>query len=156
MSTTNIRGRNILGDNYSDDEIIKLLDIYNKLNKDIIKDSSDSECELDVIINKYKMKSKKIEEYEFLSELGNSFINNNITDKSQIKNFIKNNKEIIYSYDTKDKINRFISTCKRIYLISQYLPIDNIVNSKSQTNIRDMKNIEFDNLLKLLEINNKN
>lgn len=146
--------KSIIGDNYSNDEIIKLLDIYNKLNKNIIKDSSDSECELDIIINKYNMKSKKIEEYKFLSELGNSFIDNNINDKSQIKNFIKNNKEIIYSYDTKDKINRFISTCKRVHILSHIIPIDNIVKNKCQTNIRDITNIQFDNLIKLLE--NKN
>ena len=51
--------KNIIGNNYSDDEIIKLLDIYNKLNKDIKRDSSDSECELDIIVNKFNMKSKK-------------------------------------------------------------------------------------------------
>lgn len=147
--------KNIIGNNYSDDEIIKLLDIYNKLNKDIKRDSSDSECELDIIVNKFNMKSKKKEEYKFLSELGNSFINNNINDKSQIKKFIKNNKEIIYSYDTKDKINRFISTCKRIYLLSKIIEINNIINGKCLTNIRDMSNKDFDNLIQLLERNNK-
>lgn len=146
--------RDILGAKYSDDKIIKLIDIYNKLKNDIVKESSDSECELDTIVNKYNMKTKKIEEYKFLVELGNSFINNNINDKSQIKNFIKNNKEIIYSYDSKDKINRFISTCKRLYCLNQKIDICNIVKSKSMTTIRDMSNQDFDSLLTLLE--NKN
>lgn len=146
--------RGILGTKYSDDEIIKLIDIYNKLKNDIVKESSDSECELDTIVNKYNMKTKKIEEYKFLVELGNSFINNNINDKSQIKNFIKNNKEIIYSYDSKDKINRFISTCKRLYYLNQKIEIYNIVKSKCMTAIRDMNNNDFDNLLKLLDVKN--
>lgn len=146
--------KKIIGDNYSDNEIIKLLDIYNKLIKEDKSNSSDSECDLDVIVNKYK--NIKIQEYEMLTEFGNSFINNNINDKSQIKNFIKNNKHIIYSYDSKDKINRFISTCKRLYKLSQIIEINNIIKSKCQTNIRDMNNIEFDNLLKLIENKDKN
>lgn len=146
--------KEIIGDKYDDNEIIKLLDIYNKLIKNNnISNSEDSECELDIIVNKYK--SVKIQEYEMLSEFGNSFITNNINDKSQIKNFIKNNKYIIYSYDSKDKINRFISTCKRIYRLSQIIEINNIAKSKCQTNIRDITNIEFENLLKLIDNNNK-
>lgn len=145
--------RGILDTKYSDDEIIKLIDIYNKIKNDIVKDSSGSECELDTIVNKYNMKTKKIEEYKFLVELGNSFINNNINDKSQIKNFIKNNKEIIYSYDSKDKINRFISTCKRLYYLNQKVDVYNIVKSKCTTAIRDMNNQDFNNLLLLLDKN---
>lgn len=81
--------KEIIGDKYDDNEIIKLLDIYNKLIKNNnISNSEDSECELYIIVNKYK--SVKIQEYEMLSEFGNSFITNNINDKSQIKNFIKN------------------------------------------------------------------
>jgi uncharacterized protein YdcH (DUF465 family) len=144
--------RNVLGDDYKDNEIIKLLDIYNKLtkiNKENKNNLSDTECELDMIVNEYK--DVKLQEYEMLIKFGKSFINNNITDKSQIKNFIKNNKHIIYSYDSKDKINRFISTCKRLYYISQYIEIENIVKSKSMTQIRDINNKDFDNLLKLLD-----
>lgn len=54
------------------------------------------------------MKFKIKEEYKFLSEIGNSFINNNIN----------------------DKINRFISTCKKIYLLSKIIKINNIINGK--------------------------
>lgn len=86
-----------------------------------------------------------------LSKLGKQFIMKDITDKSQIQDIIKNYKKVIYCYDSKDKINRFISTCKRLYKLSEKVKIDNIMKSKCQTKIRDMTNIDFDNLLKLLD-----
>lgn len=149
--------KSIIGDLYDDKYIIKILDIFNKLVKD--NTSSDSETELLNILN--KIKTKKNEEFQSLSELGLYFINNSINNKKQIqKEELIILKETIKSYDlgngNKDeKINKFISTSKRIYYLSQKISINNIVKSKCQTNIRDMTNIEFDILLKLLENNNK-
>lgn len=60
------------------------------------------------------------------------------------------------NYGKKDeKINRFINQCKRYYILSQKIKnTDNIIKSKLKTNIRDISNKDFDNLLLLLD--NKN
>lgn len=136
----------------SDKEIITLLDVYNKLTKEYSSGNS-SDDEISNIFN--KIESNKLNDYILLSELGKEFIKNDITDKSQIQDIIKNYKKVIYCYDSKDKINRFISTCKRLYALSQKIKVDNIMKSKCQTRIRDMTNTEFDNLLKLIENKNK-
>lgn len=141
--------KSIIGNKYSNNEIIKLLDIYNKLCKEYI--SSGSDDEFSVIGN--KLENNKVNEYNILCELGNKFISKNITDKSQIKDFIKNNKKLLKHYDAnkENKQNRFISTCKRLYLLSQKVNVNNIVKSNCITSIRDISNNDFDILLKLLE-----
>lgn len=141
--------KSIIGNKYSNNEIIKLLDIYNKLCKEYI--SSGSDDEFSVIGN--KLENNKVNEYNILCELGNKFIDKNITDKSQIKDFIKNNKKLLKHYDAnkENKQNRFISTCKRLYLLSQKINVNNIVKSNCITSIRDISNNDFDILLKLLE-----
>lgn len=75
--------------------------------------------------------------------------------KSQIQDIIKNYKKELKHYDAnkESKQNRFISTCKRLYLISEKVNINNIVKSNCMTSIRDINNKDFDNLIKLL--NNK-
>lgn len=144
-----IWAKSIIGNNIiSDKEIITLLDVYNKLTKKYSSGCS-SDDEISNIFN--KIESNKLNDYILLSELGKQFIKNDITDKSQIQDIIKNYKKVIYCYDSKDKINRFISTCKRLYALSQKIKVDNIMKSKCQTRIRDMTNTEFDNLLKLIE-----
>lgn len=148
--------KNIIGDSYDDKKIIKLLDIYNKLCKTYKSDSS-SDDELDLIAN--EMETVEQQRFYIMCKLGSNFINNNISDKSQISDFIKRNKKILHYYDVgKDdnKVNRFISTCKRLHLLSENINVNNIIKSKCLTNIRDMNNIEFDNILKLLENKNKN
>jgi hypothetical protein len=145
--------RSVIGNDYPDDKIIKLLDILNKL----VKDNSSSDSETGLLNILHKIKIKKNEEYQSLSELGLYFINNNINNKNQIsKEELVVFNETIKSYDLgngnkNDKMNRFISTSKRIYKLSQKINIDNIIKSKCQTNIRDMTNTDFDNLLKLLD-----
>lgn len=46
-----------------------------------------------------------------------------------------------------EKINRFISTCKRIHKLTQKSTIENIVKGHTRTSIRD-SNDEIDNLIK--------
>jgi hypothetical protein len=145
--------KNVLGDKYTDNEIIKLLDVFNKLNKNYTSIKSDSEDEIYNIFN--EMENNEIQRYTSLFKLGNNFIKNDISDKSQISEIIKNYKKIIYSYDSKDKINRFISTSKRMYRLSILITTENIIKSKCMTPIRDMSNEGFDNLLILLENTNK-
>lgn len=155
--------RGILLNKIDDDKLIKILDILNKLvDNKTLSSSSSSETENE---NEYfnifnKNKKAKFLEFESYSELGKKFIDNNINNKKDLSNdnliFIK---EIIKTSDIKygskdEKINRFISTCKRIYKLSQKIEINNIMKSKCKTNIRDMTNIEFDSLLQLIE--NKN
>lgn len=146
--------KTIIDGNYNDCQIIKLLDILNKLNKEYLSDDSSSD-ELDIIVN--KMEKNKNNDFELMANLGKVFLNKNITDKSQISDFIERNKKILHYYDVgKDdnKVNRFISTCKRLNLLSNNIKIKNIVKSKCITSIRDMANKDFNNLMLLL--NNKN
>jgi hypothetical protein len=145
--------KSIIGNDIEDTKIIKLLDILNKLNKSYTSTKSDSEGEISDIFN--EMENIEVQRYNMLFKLGNSFIKKDISDKSQIPDIIKNYKKIIYSYDSKDKINRFISTSKRMYKISILINTENIIKSKCMTSIRDMSNNSFDNLLKLLENMNK-
>lgn len=145
--------RGILGNEINDSQIIKLLDILNKLNKSYTE-KSDSEGEISDIFN--EMENIEVQRYNMLFKLGNSFIKKDISDKSQIPDIIKDYKKIIYSYDSKDKINRFISTSKRMYKISILINTENIIKSKCMTSIRDISNDSFDNLLILLENYNKN
>jgi hypothetical protein len=158
--------KDVLGDKYSSDNIIRLLDIYNKLNNDEKLSSSDSENEVQ---NKYynilnKNKKGKILEFESYIELGKDFIDNDINSRKNLTNdnliFIK---EIMKTSDLKfgskdEKINRFINQCKRYYILSQKIKnIDNIIKSKLKTDIRDISNKDFDSLLILLDNNiNKN
>lgn len=141
--------KSIVGDTYDDKKIVYLLDILNKLNKNYNTTKSDSENEISDIFN--EMEDIEIKRYNALFKLGKSFINNNITDKSQIPEIINDYKKIIYSYDSKDKINRFISTSKRMYKLSNLISTEKIIKSKCMTSIRDMNNQDFDNLLKLLD-----
>lgn len=60
-----------------DTKIIKYLDILNKLKKKYPEENSDDE--LSNIFK--KIKKNKYNDFELLSELGNYFINNNISDK---------------------------------------------------------------------------
>jgi ElaB/YqjD/DUF883 family membrane-anchored ribosome-binding protein len=146
--------KEVLKNDIDDNKIINLLDILNKLHKSYISIKSDSEGEISDIFN--DMENIEVQRYNTLFRLGNSFIKNDISDKSQISDIIKNYKKIIYSYDSKDKINRFISTSKRMYKISKLINTENIIKSKCMTSIRDMSNKDFDNLLTLLENKNKN
>jgi hypothetical protein len=148
--------KDILGNNYDDKKIIKLLDIYNKLCRSYNSDDS-SDDELDLIAN--EMETVEKQRFGIMCKLGNNFINNNVTNKSQISDFVKKNKKILHYYDVgkeDNKVNRFISTCKRLYLLSENINVNNIIKSKCITNIRDMNNIEFDTLLKLIENKNIN
>lgn len=154
--------KNILGNDYDDIKIIRLLDIYNKIINDNTS-SSDSESNSD---NKYynilnKNKNVKLLEFQTYSELGNQFINDNINSR---KDLTKDNlifiKEIIKTSDingTKDdKFNRFINQCKRYYILSQKMKNhNNIIKSKCKTSIRDMNNKDFDDLVKLIDNINK-
>lgn len=144
--------KSIIGNTYDDNKIINLLDILNKLNKNYNLTKSESENEICDILD--EMENIEVQRYNALFKLGKSFINKNITDKSQIPEIINNYKKIIYSYDSKDKINRFISTSKRMYKLSNLISTENIIKSKCMTSIRDMNNKDFDCLLILLE--NKN
>lgn len=156
--------RKIVDKDINDDKLIKILDLYNKLtnNKNILC-SSESETEKN---NKYynilnENKNIKILEFETYSKLGNQFIDDKINSK---KDLSKDNlifiKEIIKTSDIKsgskdDKINRFINTCKRCYILSQKLSDkNNIIKNKCKTDIRDINNSDFYNLIKLLENNN--
>lgn len=154
-----IWAKNILGNNIDDVKIIKILDIYNKLvndDKNNQLSSSDSENEFSDIYKDIKL--LKINEMQKYITIGNTFINKNINSRKDLSNddlvFIK---EIIktsdINYGTKDeKINRFINQCKRYSIMSQKMPNNNnIFKSKCKTSIRDMSNIDFDSLLKLIE-----
>jgi hypothetical protein len=155
--------KDILGNDYDDIKIIKLLDIFNKLiiNHDNLSSSSDSENEYFEIYNDIKL--LKIKELQKYIKLGNIYINKNINSKKDLSKedlvFIK---EIIKTSDIKfgtkdEKINRFINQCKRYFMISQKIPNNNnIFNNKCKTSIRDINNKDFNDLLKLLENNNKN
>lgn len=156
--------KHILGNKYSDDDIIKLLDIYNKL-INVDQDSSSDENNTSKKYNKYynNIKLKKIEEFKEYCNLGNDFIKDNINSKKDFsKEDLESIKEIIknsdISYGKKDdKINRFINQCKRYYILSQKITNhNNIIRSKCKTYIRDINNKEFDNLLILLENKNEN
>lgn len=144
--------KSIIGNSHDEKKIVYLLDILNKLNKDYNSTKSDSENEISDIFD--EMENIEIKRYNALFKLGKSFINNNITDKSQIPEIIQNYKKIIYSYDSKDKINRFISTSKRMYKLSNLISTENIIKSKCMTSIRDISNKDFDILLILLENRN--
>lgn len=138
-------------DSYDDKRIIKIIDVYNKLCKTYNTGNS-SDDELDLIAN--EMETIENQRFNIMCKLGNNIINNNIENKSQISDFIKKNKKILHYYDVEkddNKVNRFISTCKRLYLLSEIININNIIKSKCLTNIRDMNNTEFNNLLKLIE-----
>jgi flagellar biosynthesis chaperone FliJ len=147
--------KSIIGEKYNYNEIINLLDIFNKLNKNYKSDDS-SDDELSLIFN--DLKENKNKEYKIICNLGKYFIDNNIEDKSQIKDIIKNYKKELKHYDAnkENKQNRFISTCKRIYLLSQKININDIVKSNCMTFIRDINNDKFNDLLKLIDNNNKN
>lgn len=149
--------KNILKNDINDEKLIKILDIFNKLidNKYLLP-SSDSENEHLKIYNDIKLfEVKKIDQYV---KLGNLYINKNINTKKDLSEedliFMK---EIIKTSDIKygskeERINRFISTCKRYYILSRKLSDKNsLINSKCKTYIRDMNNKDFDNLLKLLD-----
>lgn len=85
-------------------------------------------------------------------DIYNKLINNEQNSSDDEKNISKKYNK----YSNNLKINRFISTCKRCYILSQNIKNhDNIIRSKCKTNIRDITNTEFDNLLKLLENTNK-
>lgn len=146
--------KSIIGDKYKYNEIINLLDIFNKLNKNYKSDDSSGD-ELSLIFN--DLKENKNNEYKIICNLGKYFIDNNIEDKSQIKDIIKNYKKELKHYDAnkENKQNRFISTCKRIYLLSQKININDIVKSNCMTFIRDINNDRFNDLLKLIDNNNK-
>lgn len=159
--------KTILDDNYSDCQIIKLLDILNKLNGNYNSISSSSDINSDSEIYKRynkrynNIKSKKIEEFKEYCDFGKDFINDGINSKKDIpEELLEIIKESINSsdinYGKKDeKINRFINQCKRYYILSQKIKnTDNIIKSKLKTNIRDISNKDFDNLLLLLD--NKN
>lgn len=142
--------RSVIGTEYNDEKIINLLDLFDKLNKNYKSDNS-SDDELSSIFN--DLKENKFKEYNIICNLGKYFINNNIEDKSQIQDIIKNYKKELKHYDAnkESKQNRFISTCKRLYLLSQKINVNNIVKSNCITSIRDISNNDFDILLKLLE-----
>lgn len=152
--------KDILGSDYDDIKIIKLLDIFNKLinNKDNLSSESESENEYSDIYNNIKL--RKMQEFEEYIKLGNNFTNKNINSRKDLtKEDLVFIKEIIKTsdikYGTKDeKINRFINQCKRYSIISQKISNNNIINGKCKTIIRDINNKDFDDLLKLIE--NKN
>lgn len=153
--------KSVLSNDINDDKLIKILDLYNKLtNNKIAFYSSESESESN---NKYynilnENKNLKILEFETYSKLGKQFIDDKINSQKDLSNedllFIK---EIVKTSDIKsgskdDKINRFINTCKRYFILSQKIhDKNNIIKSKCKTNIRDISNKEFDSLLKLLD-----
>lgn len=149
--------KGVLGDNIKEKQIIMLLDILYKINNKKYSSSSETESKISNIV--IKAKKAKYLEFESYSELGKTFINNNINFKKDIKKEdLLELKEIIKSSDlyTKgdkkdDKTNRFINTCKRLYKISQIITIETIVNSNIKTSIRDINNQDFDLLLNLLE-----
>lgn len=149
--------RSIIDKKMSDKQIINIIDVYNKINeKEISNDSSKNS-----ILKYNTFKDIKIKEIEYYSGLGDSFICNDINTRNDIpKEDISTLKEIIKTSGLgtgkkDEKINRFISTCKRIHKLTQKSTIENIVKSHTKTSIRDMSNDEFDNLLKLLENTNK-
>lgn len=155
--------KDIIGNNYNDSQVIRLLDIYNKLK---YNNSSSSDNETDIENEYFNIlninKKAKLLELESYFKLGKNFINKNVNSKKDLSNndllFIK---EVIkssdISYGKKDeKINRFINICKRYYILSQKIEnTDTIIKSKSKTYIRDMNNNDFDSLLKLLDKNIK-
>lgn len=153
--------RKIVNNDINDDKLVKILDLYNKLtNNKNISYSSESETETN---NKYynilnENKNIKILEFETYSKLGNQFIDDEINSKKDLsKDSLIFIKEIIKTSDIKsgtkdDKINRFINTCKRYFILSQKLSNkNNIIKNKCKTDIRDINNNDFDILLKLLE-----
>lgn len=152
--------KSIIDNDFSDNNIIKLLDIYNKLINNNKLSSSESEIEIKNKYYKYLNKNQKAKnlELETYMDLGKDFIDNNVNSKKDLSSedliFIK---EIIKTSDIKkgsndDKINRFINTCKGYFTLSLKLSDKNsLINSKCKTDIRDINNKDFDNLLKLLD-----
>lgn len=152
--------KSIIDNDFSDNDIIKLLDIYNKLINNNESSSSESKIEFKNKYHKYLNKNQiaKNLELETYLNLGKDFIDDSVNSKKDLSSEdIKFIKEIIKTSDIKkgyndDKINRFINTCKRYFILSQKLSDKNsLINSKCKTDIRDMNNKEFDNLLKLLD-----
>lgn len=70
--------RSVIGNEYNDEKIINLLDLFDKLNKNYKSDNS-SDDELSSIFN--DLKENKFKEYNIICNLGKYFINNNIEDK---------------------------------------------------------------------------
>lgn len=160
--------KSVIGNDLSDEKIVKILDIFNKINGNYNCSSSGSDINEDSEIykrynNRYNnIKIKKIEEFNLYCDFGKDFINDGINTKKDIpKELLEVIKEVIKSSDISygkndEKFNRFISSCKRYYILSQKNEKhDNIIRSKCKTSIRDMNNQDFDNLLKLIENNNK-
>jgi hypothetical protein len=138
----------------TDNKVLELLSIFDKLHKDY-KQSISKDLNDDLINISNECDNVKANEYKVLIKIGEYLEKNDINDKSQIKDFIERNKKFIKNYESKDKYNRFISTSRRIYKIYLYIDIDILINSRCYTKIRDISNNSFDNLLILLENKNK-
>jgi hypothetical protein len=160
--------KSIIGNDFEDEKIVKILDIFNKIKGNYNYNSSSSDINENSEIykrynNRYNnIKIKKMEEFNLYCDFGKDFINDGINTKKDIpKELLEIIKDVIKSSDISygkndEKINRFISSCKRYYILSQKNENhDNIIRSKCKTSIRDMNNKDFDNLLKLIENINK-
>lgn len=126
-------------------EIIKIervLPIYDKLKENNLMDfNDDGGNELQLLFK--KLDKEKINEYSTMKYIGEKIINENL-DNNKIKSLLNGHK--------KDRLNRIITKCKRISILSKYIDISNIALSGISHFLRDIQEDIFNDLINLFKM----
>lgn len=122
-------------------QIEKILPIYNKLKENNSLDLIDEGAnDLQKLFK--KLNNDKINEYNTMKSIGEKIIKDNL-DNNQIK-------ELLGDYKN-DRLNRIVTKCKRINILSKYVDISNIAVSGISHFLRDTKEDIFNMLLNLFK-----
>lgn len=126
-------------------EIIKIervLPIYDKLKENnLMEFNPDGGNELQLLFK--KLDKEKINEYSTMKYIGEKIINENL-DNNKIKSLLNGHK--------KDRLNRIITKCKRISILSKYIDISNIALSGISHFLRDIQEDIFNDLINLFKM----
>lgn len=126
-------------------EIIKIervLPIYDKLKENnLMEFNDDGGNELQLLFK--KLDKEKINEYSTMKYIGEKIINENL-DNNKIKSLLNGHK--------KDRLNRIITKCKRISILSKYIDISNIALSGISHFLRDIQEDIFNDLINLFKM----